>query len=174
MKALIHSFLISPLDDGMCHQPCNLTNPPMRKGHSIHSTGAWVCSESRSGHIWRDKNLLPLPRINPWYFGCPGYSLVSILTTLSQLLNAKQNIRQCTNNITLRHMHVTIVAMEKISITYFEGVFVALIIQHTKCMCHIIICCHLQPVWLWHNFPYYLYTLFMQLPSQTVLIPRIP
>ena len=49
--------------------------------------------------------------------------------------------RQRTNNVTLWHVHKTIVAVEKaISITYSEYVFVALGIQYAMLLCHIVIC----------------------------------
>jgi hypothetical protein len=41
-----------------------------------------------------------------------------------------------------------------INISYCECVFVALVIQHAKCMRRIT--CHLWPVWLYHVFPHYL------------------
>jgi hypothetical protein len=49
--------------------------------------------------------------------------------------------RQCTNNVTLWHVHKTTVAVEKaISITYSKYVFVALGIQYAMQLRHIIIC----------------------------------
>jgi uncharacterized protein YgbK (DUF1537 family) len=44
-------------------------------------------------------------------------------------LRLKQE-RQCTYNVTLRRVRVTIVALKKISITYSQCVSVALFIQH--------------------------------------------
>jgi len=47
--------------------------------------------------------------------------------------------RKCTYNVTFRSVRITTVDVEKQSITYYECVFVALIIQHAKRMCRIIL-----------------------------------
>jgi hypothetical protein len=50
--------------------------------------------------------------------------------------------RQCAYNVTLKSVCVTIVAVEKqLSIMHSECVFVALSIQHTMFMPHVVICC---------------------------------
>jgi hypothetical protein len=52
-----------------------------------------------------------------------------------------EKYRQCTYNVTLRHVRATIVAMEKaISITFSESVFVALATQYAMRMRRIVIC----------------------------------
>ena len=48
--------------------------------------------------------------------------------------------RQCTYNVTLRCVRTTIVAVEKQQIWHIPSVFVALGMQHTNCMRHIVIC----------------------------------
>ena len=48
--------------------------------------------------------------------------------------------RQCTYDITLRGVFVTIFCHGRaISMTYSECVSVALVMQHAKCMCHVIL-----------------------------------
>jgi hypothetical protein len=45
--------------------------------------------------------------------------------------------RQCMYDIISRNIHIIIVAMEKaMSVTYFECVCVAPVIQHAECMSH--------------------------------------
>jgi hypothetical protein len=48
--------------------------------------------------------------------------------------NVPQQDRQCTYNLILGSVRVTVVAMENNKITYFECVFVALVISHAKRM----------------------------------------
>ena len=62
--------------------------------------------------------------------------------------------RECTYNVTMKGVRATIVTVWKaISITYSEGVSVALGIQHAMGMRHIVIC-GLPP--LYYIFPRYL------------------
>jgi hypothetical protein len=42
--------------------------------------------------------------------------------------------------VTMRHVRVTIVALEEQYVSYSRCVFVTLVIQHVKCMRHIVIC----------------------------------
>ena len=54
---------------------------------------------------------------------------------LEECLSPRQD-RQCTYNITTRHVHATTAAVEKIiSTTYSKCVFVAFVIQHAKHKC---------------------------------------
>jgi len=56
-------------------------------------------------------------------------------------LRLRQQNRQCTRMATLKRIRATIVAVEKqLSITYYEGVFVSLGIQHAMHMLHIVLC----------------------------------
>jgi hypothetical protein len=52
------------------------------------------------------------------------------------MVTVKQE-RQCMCNITMRHVCVTIVAMEKQQVLHIQGVCVsvAVVIQHAKCIC---------------------------------------
>jgi hypothetical protein len=61
------------------------------------------------------------------------------MTQTEQTRDTTQD-RQCTCNITLRCVHVTIVAEEGQSITYSECVFVVLGIEHAICIHHIVNC----------------------------------
>jgi len=53
----------------------------------------------------------------------------------------------------MRRVRETIVAIEKQQALHIECVFVALGIQHAKCVRHIV---SLRPVWLYNIFPHYL------------------
>jgi len=83
-----------------------------------------------------------LKQVLMWY-NCANTNIVYfwlIITNQSTLMhgmNEWYKDRQCTISVTLRRVGVTTVAMK--SITYSECAFVALITQHTKCTCHIIL-----------------------------------
>ena len=62
---------------------------------------------------------------------------------------------QCTYNVTLKSLQVTIVAAKtQLSITYSQCVFVALLIQHAKRMCRIKRLFH-EPEILWFKWTYF-------------------
>jgi hypothetical protein len=48
--------------------------------------------------------------------------------------------RQCTHNVTLRRLRLTIVAAEKISILYSGISFVVLVFYHAMRMCRVVMC----------------------------------
>jgi hypothetical protein len=61
--------------------------------------------------------------------------------------------RHCTYNVTLRRFRVTIVTVGNQKVLHSFSVSVALFIQHTKCMCHVLF--HLWPVCVYSIFPHY-------------------
>ena len=79
------SLIISPLggDEWCALRPGRFT--PRGKYHSAD----WIrgCGGgSRCGHLGEEKNLFPLPRIEPRFLGCPGRSLVTMLIELPPFL----------------------------------------------------------------------------------------
>jgi hypothetical protein len=53
---------------------------------------------------------------------------------------SRKQERQCSYGLTMRRVSATIVSGKAMNITQLECVFVALVIQHAMCMCHIVSC----------------------------------
>ena len=64
--------------------------------------------------------------------------MLNVLRCKTESVGTSQDM-QCTYNLILRRVHVTIAAVEKaVSVTYSECASVALVIQHSKRMRHIV------------------------------------